>query len=313
MSTRRGPVSQLKPFDDDSYGDVVWDSRLADELELEALSQVVTRGSLEDRVADRSFDDGMTAAGEQDEEPSSPKLIPSSESAARQVWSVLQERQKRLGALYRFIVTNTTLRRLKGKGELYLSFLAVAWAHAVSFRQSPPVEVLFEDMVAAAVAAKGLRTAVFRRANTHQGTFPERLVDVGNQLGLRANPSAAAYRTQAKDAGVDVIARLDWEDARPGQWWLLGQATCARSESWSKKMLEPKPQKWSSWFDEELKPQRFLALPHHVTRRALQDVLEEGEGFVLDRLRLVLAKPPLSRLVRRMTKAVLHAHAKRSA
>lgn len=312
MSARRLQGAELKPFNDDSYGDDVRDSRLADELELEALSTVVTVGALQDRMADRTMDDGLTMpSDESGEDDSSLKLVFPSELEASLVWDVLKERQRILGDQYPFAVTDgsLSLRGPKSKRLPYLAFLAIAWAHAVAFRLNPTVEVLFEELVQESVGAWGLRTAVLRTNSTHQGSFAERLQTAGGHLGFVATPSAVSFRTQAKDSGVDVVANLDWQDGRPGRWWLLGQATCGRSDSWSAKMTQPKPEKWRRWFNEAHAPQRFLALPHHVTSRALQHILEEGEGFVLDRLRLVLAKPTLSKPIREMTKVILSAHA----
>lgn len=312
MSARRRTARAHGSYDEYCYGKEIWDSRYADELEIEALSREVTVGTLEDRLGDRLLDDGITQAD--DEDLGSPKLTSAASEHANRVWQVLRERSDTLGTKYPFTLTERTLRSRRGAEQAYHAFLAIAWAHAVALprlKSHDPVEVEFEELVAQAVRALGLLTAVLRVGGSHRGNFRDRLMDVGRQLAMKVSPAAASHQTRAKDEGADVVARVDWRDSRPGQWWLLGQATCGRSDSWSAKMCEPKPEKWKAWLRETQRPQRFLALPHHVTRPALNSLLQEGEGFVLDRLRLVLAKPKISKSTRELTKEVL-ARAKRA-
>ena len=69
---------------------------------------------------------------------------------------------------------------------------------------------------------------------------------------------------------------------------LLGQATCADSDSWFKKFREPSPQKWRELLGVLVTPTPFLAIPHHAPSGYLSRLVQEADGILLDRLRLSL-------------------------
>lgn len=75
---------------------------------------------------------------------------------------------------------------------------------------------------------------------------------------------------------------------------MVGQATCAKSEAWDKKICEPPAGTWAKLLGVSLRPQVFLAVPHHVGLAMLEKLVSDRDSLVLDRPRLVRFKNGVS-------------------
>ena len=110
----------------------------------------------------------------------------------------------------------------------------------------------------------------------------------GEALRIPADAADVTRRMYANDMGVDVIGHLHWRDSRVGRWTFIGQATCASSDEWKAKMLEPQPSPWAKILQDHVAPLSFLGVPHHVERRTLLLLVSENTKLVVDRIRLTL-------------------------
>lgn len=298
----RKDVLLLEGLTIDSYGADARICAIADSFEVRALTgSTVTVGEIEDLLRDNDWSldpdivDGSERAIPPDDDANG-RIAPQSQMDASLIFKELDERSAILGELYPFTVTPSTLSwRAIACSDHYLSLLAICHAHATKAAVGFVVETLFEKVVAAALAARRIRVGEMRVNGGFSGRFPDRLKALAGALRMTPNPKASAYRERANDEGADIVGAYEWEDYRAGQWWLVGQATCARSEKWINKLKEPEPGKWAKWLDQRHGPSRFLAVPHHVHKRVLNRLTDGGEGIVLDRLRLALCRHAVSK------------------
>jgi hypothetical protein len=212
-----------------------------------------------------------------------------SEVAAGDVFEVLGLRAQALGDAYPFVVTDTRLELrvpLTPTHMAYLALLAITIAHHYDVDCEVVPERLFEECVAQAMALRGLRTVDTAAAGRGEGRFAELVVNVGDAVGLIGAPASAAYRTHANEEGVDTVSHLSWGDQRAGHWVFIGQATCAKSNEWARKIQEPRPEQWASLITSVVPPIGYLAVPHHVEDEQLSNLSRNHGRLVLDRLRL---------------------------
>jgi len=205
------------------------------------------------------------------------------------VFDVLRDRADILGTSYPFAV-GAQLERRESEGEywrLYLALLALTLSHAydIGCDDLNPKQV-FEDTVEATLISRGLDAINLGRSGRGGSAFPEVVVASGEAIGLRPTPGAAPSRVYANDEKVDSLAHLRWADERSAAWTFIGQATCASSDEWPKKLSEPGPNIWKKYLGVAVRPQPFLAVPHHVDRSMFEYLVEQDERMVLDRLRL---------------------------
>lgn len=104
-----------------------------------------------------------------------------------------------------------------------------------------------------------------------------------------------------KDAGIDVIAWRDFNDARPGKLVLFGQV--ASGNNWTEKSVKSDTPRFLSWFSEHPTkhyiPAIFIPFPQHhacggranatfeAVAHAEAWLREQEFGLVIDRLRIV--------------------------
>lgn len=285
----------------DAYGRYARASNLADHLELLALqAQRLSRSALADLVSDRSwiakldelFEGGAIKPRgdfeEPEEEDDGTGDQPGFTQASR-VFDVLDERSDLLGDLYPFVVADD-LQVREGFGDPrespYVVMLAITLAHAHKLQvEHDPTQVL-EDVVVSALGARGLEAINVGAISREGHGFDETVKRSGVAVGLRPTPEAAITLKHAKEEGVDALAHLPWEDSRVGAWVFLGQATCGRSDSWSAKIAQPKPETWRLMLNSGVLPLPFLAVPHHVEPTHWGKLIQDHRSLVLDRIRL---------------------------
>ena len=287
--------------DIDRYGTYARESALADFLELQAFCG--PRSMSESDLANYVDDTGWTAKahpmvagpfeayGVDDAWADLGDIDDPQDAALAQaivVWEHLRDRGRILGALYPFDVDEAGLR-LRPDVELgpYLFLLATAVSHAWKLEVPSDPRVMFERFVTRTVGANGLLAGCVGDAR-RSGAFEDRIMDLGRELKLLPHPTEAFRSRFANDERVDVVAHLWFGDERPGRLVLLGQATCADSDSWLKKFREPSPQKWRELLGVLVTPTPFLAIPHHAPSGYLSQLVQEADGILLDRLRLSL-------------------------
>lgn len=213
---------------------------------------------------------------------------------ASQVFSLLKARASAYGTAYPFRLSAGRVRQhahLNPGQRRYLALLALCFFHShhVALDTGRPLTSLAEEIVGAALDAAGLRVAQLGLIRQTAGSFTEALSEVGQDLRLSPAPGGAVVSSQAQDAGVDIVGRLDFFDDGYGKWIFIGQVTCARSDVWHIKAQEPAPGRWRKLLGLATRPSRFLAVPHEIPetlRSFLCDACNE-ELLLLDRKRLV--------------------------
>lgn len=301
----QGPSTTLADLyvDIDAYGTYARPSALADYVEVVAscvgaFSEATLADLIKDngwvrrmhdliRLPDDRREDEPVEVGDIEEEggvDEEPWRV-----AAAMVFDVLRDRADTLADSYPFNVT-TLLERREVDGpysRLYLALLALTISHAYGIQcdDLDPKQV-FEETVEATLIARGLRSVNLGRAGRGGSSFDEVVLTSGESVGLRPTPRAAPYRVYANDERVDALAHLPWDDSRIASWTFIGQATCAASDEWARKLAEPGPSIWKEYLGIGTRPQPFLALPHHVDRPMFDYLVKQDERMILDRLRL---------------------------
>lgn len=212
----------------------------------------------------------------------------SPEEYAREAWTCLHERKLFLGSAYPFVVSRTRLSLEPGtlvSESSYIGLLSLTLAHAFGIGRTNEVEYLFEEIVALAMESAGLKVGRMGVQGRATGTFQAALEQVGESLGVTTDSSARVRRMWANDEDVDLVGELSWSLSRKGRWFYVGQATCAKSDEWRKKINEPTPQDWRAFLGDYVSPVPFLAVPHHVDSSAYQYVVATDRRLV-DRLNL---------------------------
>lgn len=265
----------------DAYGTYARASALADYAEMWAFRGVhVTESIIDDFIRDMGWTrrelELLTDGDEFDD-------VDGATSGGR-VFGELEERQASLGAHYPFHVEQGTLH-FGASVDAYLILHAIALAH--SARLAPPgeVEEMFEELLCRILTARGLRVAQLGKLKYETGSFEAALRAARPFTGLSI-PGIGDRSIRAVDEGVDAVAHLDWEDGRESNWSFIGQATCAKSDQWERKLSEPHTKRFESFLGTIVTPIPFLAVPHHISRRRLNHLCGGDGRMVLDRLRL---------------------------
>lgn len=297
--------------DVDAYGRATRYEALADLVEVWAIQGTsATQGELADYLKDRGWlnrrfdlysgsseEEGGDAAEEENPDlgTESDRSLVLSES----IFDVLKTRQRDLGDLYPFELSRGRLKKKMMENEAhgrYLALLAVSFfhGHKLEFPDLSLTESI-ERIVEDSLSAQGLNTARMGSHGADQRSFKVSLEDLGDRLRLPIRPDSVVLSQNVKDAGVDVVARLDFQDNGPGRWVFIGQVTCGKSDTWEGKARQPSPSRWRRLLGLSSRPGRFFAVPHEIPE-SFRDFLCEGAGgdlFLLDRKRLTCPERPL--------------------
>lgn len=291
----------------DAYGPEADRSNLADYVELLALAGTpLRRAELADYLAEQRwvvrsrelFHDPRVDTSEpsEDAQEGGAEASPA-EMASGTVFELLARRAAELAEQYPFRIEETALLTVDALDDShlpYLSLLAVTVAHHYNLDVTPAADRVFEEIVADVMRNRGLLTSDTGNAGRGKGDFQSVVKNVADEVGLIAAPEGAAFREGANEEGVDTVSHLSWGDTRAGHWVFIGQATCAKSNQWQRKIAEPKPAQWAGLLTCAVKPAAYLAVPHHVEDAHLHYLSEGTERLVLDRLRLARHLPRLS-------------------
>ena len=285
----------------DAYGRYARASNLADHIELLALQgRQLNRSALADVVSDRSwvakldelFEGGSIKPRGDFEEPADEDGEAAGEepgvAQANRVFDVLDERSDLLGDGYPFIVADHLQVKdgVDPRESPYVALLAITLAHAHKLKMEHDPKQVLEDVVVAALSTRGLEAINVGAISREGHDFRETITRSGTTVGLRPTPTEAVTLTYAKEEGVDALAHLPWGDHRTGAWVFVGQATCGKSDSWSAKIGEPKPEAWKLLLNCGVLPLPFLAVPHHVEPPHWAKLMQDHGKLLLDRIRL---------------------------
>lgn len=294
-------MSTALEFDVEKYGTYARFSALADALECMAIGGApMTEADLADRIRDSNWhfprhfilpaDVAAEASSDFEDEDEGLEV---SREHSRAVFALLEEREQALGAAYPFKFENGRLG-VKSRSQLrtapYAALLAITVCHSYELAAPHKPTTIFEDTVSSSLEAHARGVINFSRARSSASSFDAGLKTVGAELKLPTDSSGAVKARYAKDENVDVIARLVFSDGRAGAWTIIGQATCAKSDHWESKLVEPAADLWRSYLGCYAPPSIFLAVPHHVQAEHLARLISNRGALVLDRLRLASMK-----------------------
>lgn len=306
--------------DIDVYGKYARLSAVADWVEKLAIDgRNLSEGDLADYIVDNDwqFREMWATVAEAesedsgDETESSEEQITEARKDARSIFAILEERQAILGERYPFHFVGKRLLAVDDVdpySSAYLVLWAITLAQAYKLVQSPDPTRVFEDLVAPCVRSDRLDTVNFGELRRQRQTFPEALIEAGKLLLLPTDPDAAIRSASAQDEKADMLGHLSWGDMRAGLWSFVGQATCAKSEAWERKIVETGAPQWSSWLGAGVRPTIFLAVPHHVESLHLRRLMQQSERIVLDRLRLARFKTTFSNDEKLLVNAAIEAN-----
>ena len=146
---------------------------------------------------------------------------------------------------------------------------------------------LFESITRAAMEA---RFRGWRFLQTGWGTDnTSKLAEVIDDLisaidEQKGNPDDYLDR-DAKDAGVDLVWHLRFDDARGGTPIYLAQ--CASGANWVEKVNEPNIREWTKIVDFAVPPSKAFSLPFSLSERELRRQSNRAGGIMVDRYRLL--------------------------
>ena len=273
---------------------------LADYVELLALNgRPVRRATVADFVADNdwNFELIQPADADQhayDEVDGLPEQLDAAHEAAAVVFQQIYERRDPLPGHYPFEITDDVVSLAQDvavEASGYVAVLALTIGHAFNVTLLHPADQMFESLVTRVLQERGLSSAGLAAHRRNSGSFEVALRQACQEVGLKAAPNAVSRRIQAHDEGVDVLGHIGWDsNLRPGTWAFIGQATVGRSDSWDRKIMEPRPEPWKMRLGTWVLPVPFLAVPHHVERRMMEKLTTDSQAVVLDRLRLAKYK-----------------------
>ena len=297
-----------------TYGPYARASLLADYVELLALKgQLVKRATLADFLADTGWNLELIQPPESDgpdsESTDLSEQLDEAHDVASVVFRQMDERRDVLAERYPFEFTDDAIAldcRVDLETSPYAAVLALTIAHAFGLNSIHRPDEMFERMVLKVLQARGLSSAGIAVRRREGSSFEEALQIACEEVGLKANPNAAARRVWAHDEGVDILCHFGWEkNLRPGTWGYIGQVTVGRSDSWARKINEPAPEQWKLITGTGVPPSPFLAVPHHVERPTMEFLTLKGVAIVLDRLRLVRFKEGIDAGERDLIQAVI--------
>lgn len=276
----------------DAYGTHARGSALADYLELLALhGHNISRAGFVDFVIDANWRLNAAENFVVPDEPDDDEAEPD-----ERVYNLIYTRRAVLGTDYPFTLDDSDRLAYTPQVEpdVYSALLSLTIAHAYGVATPHDPKHVFEEAVTTVLTGRGwlgVNLGALRRGSAN---FAEALADAGEILQIPATADAAPHNKKAQDEGVDSVHHIPWCVTRQGRWVVLGQSTCAVSNDWYTKLMDPKPGIWSPMLGEILLPWVFLAVPHHAEPSHRRYLIQASQRLLLDRLSLVVQKQALS-------------------
>lgn len=206
---------------------------------------------------------------------------------AGEVFQLIARRQQLLTDLYPFDISGNRVIRTRDANS-YIWFLSVSLLHGLSAEFGTKPSRDFEGTVTECLISAGL-PSVTVGTSVCERDFKAKVDAIASHFPELVNTvqDAVISRSQ-QDGGIDTFSMLHCKgDNRHGQWAFIGQSTVGKTESWAKKIHEPKPNLWNKIFGERIIPLPFFATPHHITDEYLKALHQDHQSCIIDRIRLV--------------------------
>lgn len=218
------------------------------------------------------------------------------------ILEIINERKQLLGDIgYPFELQGNSLVFRGNESHPYLALLTLCQLPSVSSSQYKAAPVAFEYLsMIAARALLGTRSKGWRFGWPRDNHHHLKVADAAKELKRRAGRDEDAWNWEPapskpvnpntrdlKDAGMDFVAWLPWDDFGPGQLHLVGQCACGNDWKWKKHDLNL--DKLGEWMRlPHPRPVRALFTPRHLALPTLRDASSEA-GLVFDRIRITQA------------------------
>lgn len=218
------------------------------------------------------------------------------------VLEIIDERKQLLGDTgYPFELQGNSLVFRGDESHPYLALLTLCQLPSVSSSQYKAAPVAFEYLsMIAARALLGMRSRGWRFGWPRDNQEHVKVADAAKELQRRAGGDVDAWHWQPapskpqnpssrdlKDAGMDFVAWLPWDDLGPGHLHLVGQCACGEDWKWKKHDLDLN--KLGEWMRlPHPHPVRAIFTPRHLALPTLRDAASEA-GLVFDRIRITQA------------------------
>lgn len=275
----------------------------ADFLELSALRNGNKSASFQEFVRDlRMGNPAEVVADSSDwdgDDDSDNENSSEAESIAQTAFDELDERHRNFGLQtgdYPFEVKNNSISvKSGGDGSLYTFLSLLSWYGKDAGPRGTDGEKIFEDVCAK--AAEVYLGGPSQRVKSFVFGFPRRVQPRGfadaldvlcQQLGEGGGHRKGRPKLpDQKDGKLDIVAWVEFHDARQGKMISFGQ--CATGRNWDQKISElPPADRWCGhWMSDTptVLPVRSFFVPHRVERDSWSHSSTFG-GILFDRCRI---------------------------
>ncbi len=276
--------------------------RMADWIELKALSEKDKNASFQDLIADLRRGGSTDALPEQEEMDEIDCHGELSEELATNAFGEIEERSVAAGVGYPFEVNEQYIQL---RSNIYTStylFQLLLSHYGVNAEQSLSIhpEREFENISIDAAQGyfgrnehDGSYLFAFPR-RTNETSFPEAVDELSSKLGEGGGAKLVLPAKDQKDAHLDLVVWHGFADHRPGQLIAFGQ--CATGQNWKSKLTElPAGDIWCrAWMQAPpaVSPIRMFFVPHRLTREEWSTYSTLG-GIPFDRCRIAYHTPKI--------------------
>lgn len=270
----------------------------ADFLELSVLRSVKKSASIQEFIQDLRIGNSTEAITDSADNNDWASDDDGVEAIAQSAFDELDERRRNFGEQaddYPFEITSNAVNLKKGGEESLYVFLALlSWFGKDAGPKGMEPEKLFEEVCAK--AAERYLGGPSNRVKSFLFGFPRRTQPKGFAEAIdalcKALGEGSAHRNRPllpdqKDAKLDIVAWVEFWDARQGKLITFGQ--CATGRRWEEKISElASPDKWCEhWMVDTptISPIRSFFVPHRIEQIQWSYACRFG-GVLFDRCRI---------------------------
>jgi hypothetical protein len=212
-------------------------------------------------------------------------------------WTEMRRRAKCLGAAGLFDVQKLRVKRTRDWKATPAYSFCLALALQISYRQQVAKRFgtdyvaqgeLFERLTAESLKSLGWSVHSTGWSAAKVAGMKEKVAAIAAHLGEPVLEGGVTRWTKkaAKDAGLDVVCSLPFEDGWGGRPLCLVQ--CASGEDWGQKLHTPNLRLWEKLVDFTTAPTRGLSMPFAPTAEVFRKAaINDGITLLLDRHRLL--------------------------
>lgn len=244
------------------------------------------------------------------------------EAAVESAFTEIEDRFNACGAvcgMYPFVLEEDYIALAKDTRNSVYTFLLLLsrYGQRIGSKSAKDGAKLFEEVCAKAAEEYlgGAHIAIksfvfgFPRRGLPAG-FKKALQKLCDELQEGGGPRDRPNSPNQKDAGLDIVAWRNFDDARPGKLITFGQ--CATGNNWNEKLSDLQPYNWCEFWMRDrpaVTPVRMFFVPHRVSQKNWLLSSFSG-GILFDRCRIArhsnLIEKPLRKELAIWSKGVLH-------